>query len=133
MGRLIDSDEAYKVLADYYHIRMELQHKALKEAIGRVPTADAVEVVRCKDCIYKNGKINSKGFEVCDATGMDITDNDFCSWGERRVDAIPVVRCKDCKWCHAGYCEKADDIIPFGFTHHEWENFYCAWGERKDE
>ena len=43
----------------------------------------------------------------------------------------PVVRCKDCKWCHAGYCEKADDIIPFGFAHHEWENFYCAWGERR--
>lgn len=41
-------------------------------------------VVHCKDCRYRNGKVNRKGFEVCDATGMDITDNDFCSWGERR-------------------------------------------------
>lgn len=49
------------------------------------------------------------------------------------VDAVEVVRCKDCKWCRAGYCEKADDIIPFGFAHYEWENFYCAWGERKKD
>ena len=47
--------------------------------------AENVEVVvRCKDCRYRNGKVNRKGFEVCDATGMDITDNDYCSWGERR-------------------------------------------------
>ena len=44
-----------------------------------------------------------------------------------------LVRCKDCRFCHAGYCEKADDIIPFGFAHHEWENFYCAWGERRED
>lgn len=49
------------------------------------------------------------------------------------VDAVEVVRCKDCKWCHAGYCEKADDIILFGFPQHEWENFYCAWGERRED
>lgn len=87
MPRLIDADEAYKVLTDYYHHKTETQHEVLKEALSRVPTVDAVEVVRCKDC----------------------------------------------KWCHGGYCEKADDIIPFGFPQHEWENFYCAWGERKED
>lgn len=45
---------------------------------------DCVSVVRCKDCRYRKGKVNRKGFEVCDATGMDITDDDFCSYGERR-------------------------------------------------
>lgn len=60
--RLVDADEAYKVLTDYYHHRTEIQHKALKEAIGKVPNIDAVEVVaknetttevvRCKDCKY---------------------------------------------------------------------------------
>lgn len=44
MGRLIDIDEAYKVLTDYYHHRTEIQHKALKEAIERVPTVDAEPV-----------------------------------------------------------------------------------------
>ena len=48
--RLIDADEAYKILTDYYHHKTEIQHKALKEAFSRVPTVDAVEVVRCRDC-----------------------------------------------------------------------------------
>ena len=39
--RLIDADEAYKILTDYYHQRTEIQHKALKEAIERVPTIEA--------------------------------------------------------------------------------------------
>ena len=38
------------------------------------------ELVRCKDCEYRDKtKVNKKGFEVCVASGMDITDNDFCS------------------------------------------------------
>lgn len=38
--RLIDADEAYKVLTDYYHHKTEIQHDALKEAIERVPIVD---------------------------------------------------------------------------------------------
>lgn len=38
--RLIDADEAYKVLTKYYHHRTEEQSEALKEALGRVPTAE---------------------------------------------------------------------------------------------
>ena len=52
-------------------------------------------VVRCKDCRYRNGKVNRKGFEVCDATDMDITDNDFCSWGERREQLPQYAEWKD--------------------------------------
>ena len=38
------------------------------------------ELVRCKDCEYRDKtKVNKKGFEVCVASGMDMTDNDFCS------------------------------------------------------
>lgn len=36
--RLIDADEAYKVLTEYYHHKEQIQHDALKEAIDRVPT-----------------------------------------------------------------------------------------------
>ena len=43
MARLIDADEAYKVLTDYYHHKTEIQHKAFKEAIDRVPTVDPVK------------------------------------------------------------------------------------------
>ena len=46
MGRrLIDTDAAYAVLTDYYHHTTDTQHAALKEALGRVETVDAVPVV----------------------------------------------------------------------------------------
>lgn len=66
-------------------------------------------------------------------------EQNLYSWEEieAKIDAIPaeavapVVRCKDCKWCHSGYCEKFDDLIPFGCADREWENWYCADGKRE--
>lgn len=46
---------------------------------------DAAEVVRCKECIYRPIIPNKKGFLICEASGMEITDRDFCSYGERRA------------------------------------------------
>ena len=47
------------------------------------PTVDAVEVVRCKDCIHrmKDGMCEYKDHRV-----VVQDDDDFCSWGERRED-----------------------------------------------
>ena len=46
---------------------------------------DDVPVVRCRDCTHiAEAKVNRKGFLICPASGMEITDNDFCSYGERR-------------------------------------------------
>lgn len=54
-------------------------------AVSKLPIADVVEVVRCKDCMYKkNAETNHKGFLICSASGMEITDDDFCSYGERK-------------------------------------------------
>lgn len=46
--------------------------------IQNMPT----EVVTCKECKYNKGEVNEKGFQICSANGMDITDDDYCSWGE---------------------------------------------------
>lgn len=55
-------------------------------------TADVVEVVRCKDCIYWKDK-NSKGTQgicLCGEKDMNYGGefypfaNDFCSYGERK-------------------------------------------------
>lgn len=36
---------------------------------------------RCKDCASKEkAAVNAKGFLVCPASGMEITDDDFCSY-----------------------------------------------------
>ena len=88
MGRMIDTDAAYAVLTDYYHHSTETQHEALREALGRVETVDAVPVVRCKDCIhYQFASNRAFGFPVkqCKWTGFeDIDDYDFCSSGRRK-------------------------------------------------
>mgnify|MGYP006968327269 CR=1 FL=1 len=50
-------------------------------------TVDAVPVVRCRDCVYaKSAKINKKGYRICPASHMEITDDDFCSYGEKKED-----------------------------------------------
>lgn len=44
--------------------------------IGNAPAVDAVEVVRCKDCLKRNTS-------MCHA-GHEQADTDYCSHGERR-------------------------------------------------
>lgn len=85
--RLINADEVYKVLTDYYHHRTETQHEALKEALSKVPTVDAVEVVRCKDCRWR--KFIDWGMGDClhpKGSKHIAYDNHYCSYGERRED-----------------------------------------------
>lgn len=50
--------------------------------VNIVPSADVVEVVRCKDCKY-NPK--SLGWVTCPMTGANTRkDDDYCSYGERK-------------------------------------------------
>ena len=54
--KLVNVDEVYKVLADYYHLRTEIQHKALKEAIERVSTVDVDSLnAKHEDIGYEKG------------------------------------------------------------------------------
>lgn len=56
--------------------------------IDAQPTADVVEVVRCKDCIYYR-EIESCGGEMCTnwVDWLPTSPNDFCSQGDRRPNA----------------------------------------------
>lgn len=57
--------------------------------IDETKPVDAVEVVRCKDCKWK-GKDRFAYYDCCVnpnygmASGVELRDNDFCSYGERR-------------------------------------------------
>ena len=54
------------------------------DCVKYAPTIDAVEVVFCKNCIYRaTAKVNCKGFTICPASNMEITDNDYCSYGRK--------------------------------------------------
>ena len=44
MKRLIDTQDAFNVLTDYYHHNTHVQHLALQEALNKVPTADAIPI-----------------------------------------------------------------------------------------
>lgn len=57
-----------------------IRYKIFENVIEAEPTADAVEVVRCKECkyFYKASKYCSE-FMTKDEDG-------FCKWGERRED-----------------------------------------------
>lgn len=82
--RLIDADAMCADLAT-----VDPRYKAMIEWGVRVteaqPTVDAVEVVRCKDCLWR-------GKHGCYRSRDSYTwynrpkDDDFCSWGERRED-----------------------------------------------
>ena len=57
-------------------------NKELSKRIKVLPSADAVEVVRCKDC--KRYDSDGGALMVCELTELVADDNDYCSWGERR-------------------------------------------------
>lgn len=51
------------------------------------PAADVVPVVRCRACKYLvDATINANGFLICDISGMEITPDDFCSYGEYQTN-----------------------------------------------
>lgn len=99
--RLIDADRALEIVRDQgithpnaYHLT-NYATLILREA----PTVDAVEVLRCRDCKYwgdEDGKLQrSDGllYARCKVhnylidgrhTGWCPTENDFCSYGERK-------------------------------------------------
>lgn len=60
---------------------------AILTEIEYAPTADVVEVVRCKVCRQYVSDILSDGVGYCNEYGMKMLENDFCSYGERKGDA----------------------------------------------
>ena len=84
--RLIDWD---KVL-EWMHRQKETTEQwsmriAIENYVDSIPTVDAVEVVRCKDCKYHEQE--EPGMVYCPATVGGWVENDwFCKGGERRED-----------------------------------------------
>ena len=100
---VMEKTESEKRLIDYYYLaeKIECPGEPLVywDDIEATPTVDAVEVLRCRDCKYwgdEDGKLQrSDGvlFARCKVhnylidgrhTGWCPTENDFCSYGERK-------------------------------------------------
>ena len=88
MSKLIDEQAAYDVLTDYYHHSTDTQHAALREALGRVESVDAVPVVHGR---WKEDP-SGYGFWICshcgfvsEASGADILYR-YCPHCGARMD-----------------------------------------------
>ena len=96
MARYIDADA---LIAEYDRVHIGAPGGARKLMVD-APTADVVEVVRCKDCrCWDEGgfdPVTNHHFGYCrhyqwqDAEGWDreTNDNDFCSYGEKKGGVI---------------------------------------------
>lgn len=77
------------VLSRDYSRQVGWEEAVPVKAIKNIPSADVVEVVRCKDC--KNNYVTTHNHGKQDDPRCDFTDrhlslDDFCSRGERRMD-----------------------------------------------
>ena len=64
-------------------ITYDTEEIAQKKALKDWNTPPAPPVGRCGECKAKEkAVINDKGFLICPSSGMEITDNDFCSYFE---------------------------------------------------
>lgn len=72
--RLIDIEDTalMKTVADG-----RLSAKALWRRINAQPTIDAVPVIRCKDCVWRDGSV------CLNNNTMPWSDDDFCSNAEK--------------------------------------------------
>lgn len=57
--------------------------KFILEKLDALPTADVVEVVRCKDCEHSFFIKSCSKYECKKGCGSLKYSNDFCSYGER--------------------------------------------------
>lgn len=87
--RLIDADWVLSHLKPYEPSDEEWRGtggtalRLIHNAVDNAPTVDAVVVTRCKDCEYLvNATVNDNGFLICDISDMEISPDDFCSYGE---------------------------------------------------
>lgn len=84
MPRYIDADELINFIdARGTGLGITVANRCnFKEIVSMIPTADAVAVVRCKDCKYWTGK-DYDG--CCIKNGLATRfANDFCSNGENK-------------------------------------------------
>lgn len=86
MARLIDEEEAFKVLSAYYKHRTPAQDSALRDALSRVPSADLVNEW-CTDC---------KEYDQTQHCCHRFTKVIRQAQEELKQNAVPVIRCMDC-------------------------------------
>lgn len=84
MSRYIDA-EKFKHIINNSKMYGTMDWHDVLEMLFEVPTADVVEVVRCKDCIHHK-PFPFSDEHICDVFDWKSEDKDFCSFAERRTE-----------------------------------------------
>lgn len=58
----------------------------VKNALENMPVEDMVEIVRCKDCTYRDGEEDLCGNIYCRLHDGRFDKDGYCSYGKREVD-----------------------------------------------
>lgn len=89
MKRYIDADAFIKEIVKIQDLR-RLSTATIGEALDRTPTADVVEVVRCKDCefwqtdwIPNTG--GDRGCHYCEMMDSFTEPLNYCGYAERKI------------------------------------------------
>lgn len=93
MSRYIDADKIEEVIRDDVPLKYFMTisyNEAIRNALKiaeildyKIPTADVIEVVRCKDC--RHYKLFTESNErFCNEFGGYVVENDFCSRAEKK-------------------------------------------------
>lgn len=88
------SKVAYDILVEKWNKECEevyryKQSLIAEEQVKHKPTADVVEVIRCKDCIHGHWNqetLFGRCIDFCDFTDLRIDKDHFCGYGERRTE-----------------------------------------------
>lgn len=89
--QILSTRDAHGVMCGYtggYTEAIEIAIESLQRDIERHKMVIRASerylgVVRCKDCKYADFE---SPYPVCSLIEMNITDDDFCSWGEREEE-----------------------------------------------
>lgn len=95
MSRYIDADKIDYTTASVYRGKdnegkdvYRRTFVAIKSVVDEIPTADVVEVVRCRDCAYYREENGYCMNPHCSSSfyGHRVREEHYCSFGERRAE-----------------------------------------------
>lgn len=82
----IERKEAIKMIRNDLPNVVNYHRMDAIECLELMSTADVVEVVRCKDCTYRDGQEDLCGNIYCKLHDSRFDKDGYCSYGKRDVD-----------------------------------------------
>lgn len=87
-GEAIEAIDHWFEIVRYYHPHSKsdkIPRGEVMDLLEQCKAIDAVEVVRCRDCVYwASGAKEDESWEYCYWFESEIDGNEFCSYGERK-------------------------------------------------